>query len=47
MMDTIVPEPYGGAHSDPVAAFPAIKDAIMTNFRDYELMSEREIQLDR
>ena len=47
VMDTIVPEPLGGAHSDPVAAFPAIKDAIMGAFREYEHMSEREIQLDR
>lgn len=47
VMDTIVPEPLGGAHSDPVAAFPHIKDAIMSAFREYEPMSEREIQLDR
>jgi acetyl-CoA carboxylase alpha subunit len=47
VMDEIIPEPLGGAHSDPVAAFPAIKAAIMANFRHYEHMSEREIQLDR
>jgi hypothetical protein len=47
VMDTIVPEPLGGAHSDPVAAFPAIKDAILSTFREYEPMSERQIQLDR
>jgi acetyl-CoA carboxylase carboxyl transferase subunit alpha len=47
VMDTIVPEPLGGAHADPVAAFPAIKDAIMATYREYEPMSEREIQLDR
>lgn len=46
-MDVIVPEPLGGAHSDPVSAFPAIKDAIMGTFREYEHKSEREIQLDR
>ncbi|KAI8469767.1 MAG: acetyl-CoA carboxylase [Monoraphidium minutum] len=47
VMDTVVPEPLGGAHADPVAAFPAIKGAIMSTFREYEVMSEREIQLDR
>ncbi|GBF91106.1 acetyl-coenzyme A carboxylase carboxyl transferase subunit, chloroplastic-like [Raphidocelis subcapitata] len=47
VMDTIIPEPLGGAHSDPVAAFPAIKDAIMATYREYEPMTEREIQLDR
>jgi acetyl-CoA carboxylase carboxyl transferase subunit alpha len=47
VMDEVIPEPLGGAHSDPVAAFPAIKGAIMNTFRHYEKMSEREIQLDR
>eukprot|EP00879_Flechtneria_rotunda_P014922 GHRR01015592.1.p1 GENE.GHRR01015592.1~~GHRR01015592.1.p1 ORF type:complete len:330 (+),score=131.53 GHRR01015592.1:399-1388(+) len=47
VMDEIIPEPLGGAHSDPVAAFPAIKESIMTTFRQYENMNEREIQLDR
>jgi acetyl-CoA carboxylase carboxyl transferase subunit alpha len=47
VMDEVIPEPLGGAHSDPVAAFPAIKSAIMGTFRHYENMSEREIQLDR
>lgn len=35
------------ARSDPVAAFPAIKSAILNTFSQYEVMSEREIQLDR
>lgn len=47
VMDEVIPEPLGGAHSDPVAAFPAIKAAILSTFRHYEPMSEREIQLDR
>jgi hypothetical protein len=46
-MDEVIPEPLGGAHSDPVAAFPHIKSAIMGTFRHYENMTEREIQLDR
>jgi acetyl-CoA carboxylase alpha subunit len=28
VMDGIIPEPSGGAHADPMAAFPAIKTAI-------------------
>lgn len=32
VMDEIIPEPLGGAHSDPMGAFPAIKDAIMRNY---------------
>jgi hypothetical protein len=35
------------AGSDPVAAFPAIKSAILNTFDHYEKMTEREIQLDR
>ena len=29
VMDAIIPEPLGGAHGNPMAAFPAIKDALM------------------
>ena len=29
VMDTVIEEPLGGAHSDPMGAFPAIKQAIM------------------
>jgi acetyl-CoA carboxylase carboxyl transferase subunit alpha len=29
VMDTIIEEPLGGAHSDPMGAFPAIKKALM------------------
>jgi len=32
VMDEIIPEPAGGAHADPMAAFPAIKDAILRNW---------------
>jgi len=32
-MDEKIPEPLGAAHTDPMAAFPAIKDAIMRNYR--------------
>lgn len=33
VMDEVIPEPLGAAHSDPMAAFPAVKDAIMRNYR--------------
>lgn len=29
VMDTIIEEPLGGAHSDPMGAFPPIKRALM------------------
>ena len=29
VMDEIIREPLGGAHADPMAAFPYIKDAIL------------------
>lgn len=29
VMDEIVPEPLGGAHADPVSAFPMIKESIL------------------
>ncbi len=29
VMDTIIKEPLGGAHADPMGAFPAVKAAIM------------------
>ena len=35
IMDEIIPEPLGGAHSDPMGAFPAIKEAIMRNYHQY------------
>lgn len=31
-MDTIVPEPLGGAHADPVSAFPYIKKALLDTY---------------
>lgn len=32
-MDEKIPEPLGAAHTDPMGAFPAIRKAIMDNFR--------------
>ena len=34
VMDDVIPEPLGGAHSDPMASFPAVKDAIMNVYHN-------------
>ncbi len=34
VMDTVIEEPLGGAHADPMGAFPAIKTAIMKIYND-------------
>lgn len=47
VMDETIPEPLGAAHSDPMAAFPAVKEAILRNYRRYEGMTAEEIMLDR
>ena len=47
VMDESVPEPLGAAHSDPMGSFPAIKEAIMRNYKRYENMTAEEIMLDR
>ena len=47
VMDETVPEPLGAAHSDPMGAFPAIKESILRNYKRYENMTAEEIQLDR
>jgi len=47
VMDVIVPEPLGGAHADPMAAFPMVRRALMETYRPFESMSGAEIRLDR
>ncbi|CAG9462304.1 unnamed protein product [Pedinophyceae sp. YPF-701] len=47
IMDEVVPEPLGASHTDPMAVFPAIREAIMSNYRRYANMSAVEIQADR
>jgi acetyl-CoA carboxylase carboxyl transferase subunit alpha len=47
VMDKIVPEPLGGAHADPMAAFPMVRQALMESYREFEGMSGAEIRLDR
>lgn len=39
IMDEIIPEPLGGAHSDPMGAFPAIKEAIMRNYHKCAILT--------
>ena len=34
VMDEIIPEPLGGAHSDPMASFPYIKEAILNVYNN-------------
>ncbi|KAK9809169.1 hypothetical protein WJX72_010598 [[Myrmecia] bisecta] len=47
VMDHIIPEPLGGAHSDPMGAFPAIREAIMSVYKHYSDMAVADIKLDR
>jgi len=47
VMDTIVPEPVGGAHSDPASAFPLIKKQLLATYHEYAALSEEQIKADR
>lgn len=47
VMDHVIPEPLGGAHSDPMGAFPAIKKSLMEVYSYYSTLTEEEIKLDR
>ena len=31
-MDESIPEPLGAAHTDPMGAFPAVREAILRNY---------------
>ncbi len=46
-MDDVVPEPLGGAHTDPMASFPLVKEAILKHYAEYKDMDETSIKLDR
>lgn len=46
-MDETIPEPLGAAHTDPMAAFPAVREAIWKTWKHYEGMTTEEVQLDR
>jgi len=47
VMDDVVPEPLGGAHSDPASAFPHVKATLLATYAQYAGMSGEEIMLDR
>lgn len=47
VMDEAIPEPLGAAHSDPMGAFPAVKEAILRTWHHYEKMTPEEVMLDR
>lgn len=47
VMDEIVPEPLGAAHTDPMGAFPAVREAVLRHYRDYVGRSATEIMADR
>ena len=47
IVDRIVPEPPGGAHSDPEAAIKAVGDAIEQEFKGLEKMSAEKLKKQR
>lgn len=47
IMDDIIPEPLGGAHADPISAFPMIKESLLKTYAKYATMTAEEIKLDR
>jgi len=47
VMDEVVPEPLGAAHSDPMGAFPAVKESILRTWDHYKSMTSEEVMLDR
>jgi acetyl-CoA carboxylase carboxyl transferase subunit alpha len=47
VMDEVIPEPLGAAHTDPMSAFPAVKEAILNTYQRYANMTAEEIMLDR
>jgi len=47
IMDEVIPEPLGAAHSDPAGAFAMLKQALMHSWDDFKDLSEDEIRLQR
>ena len=45
IMDEVVPEPLGAAHSDPYGAFMMLRQALMRSWDEFKDMSEEEIRL--
>ena len=47
IMDEVIPEPLGAAHSDPVGSFMMLKQALMNSWDDFKDLSEEEVRLQR
>lgn len=47
VMDEIVPEPLGAAHTDPMGAFPAVREAILRHWRELQPLSPTQMRADR
>jgi len=47
IMDEVIPEPLGAAHSDPVGAFVMLKQALMASWDEFKDKTEEEIRLQR
>ena len=47
VMDEIVPEPLGAAHTDPMGAFPAVREAILRHWRELQPLSPVQMRADR
>ena len=47
LIDTILPEPRGGAHRDPVEAAETVKSALITNLSNLSKLSGEQLKADR
>ncbi len=47
IFDGVIPEPAGGAHTDPMAAFPAIREHVLAAWEGMRNMSEEECRVQR
>jgi len=47
IMDEVIPEPMGAAHSDPIGAFAMLKQSLLESWNEFKDMSGDEIRLQR
>merc|ERR1712157_52932 len=47
IMDEVIPEPLGAAHTDPIGAFAMLKQALMASWEEFKDRSADEIRLQR
>jgi len=47
IMDEVIPEPLGAAHSDPVGAFMMLKQALLHSWDEFKDKTEEEVRLQR